>query len=112
MNLATTSIWRLPPPIRVRMCVLIPAKDERLGIGETVSSVLAAGVPPKDVYVMDDGSSDGTGDIALSHSANVLRNEKHIGKARSIRRAARHWTLTDNTTRFSLWVAEVGRGQG
>jgi glycosyltransferase involved in cell wall biosynthesis len=47
------------------MCVLIPAKDERLGIGETVSSVLAPGAPPKDVYVMDDGSSDRTGDIVM-----------------------------------------------
>src|ERR1043165_4365707 len=62
-------------PIRIRMCVLIPAKDERLGIGKTVSSVLAAGAPPDDVYVVDDGSSDGTGEIARSHSVNVLRNE-------------------------------------
>ena len=95
MNLATSSIWR-PPPIRVRMCVLIPAKDEHLGIGKTVSSVLAAGGLPQGVYVMDDGSSDGTGDIAWSHSVNVLRNEKNIGKARSIRRAARHWTLAEH----------------
>ena len=107
MNLATTSIWRPPPPIPVRMCVLIPAKDERLGIGETVSSVLAAGAPPKDVYVMDDGSSDGTGDIAWSYSANVLRNEKDIGKAWSIRRAARHWTLTDNYDLICLMDADT-----
>jgi biofilm PGA synthesis N-glycosyltransferase PgaC len=91
----------------MRMCVLIPAKDERLGIGKTVSSVLAAGAPPEDVYVMDDGSSDGTGDIARSHSVNVLRNEMNIGKARSIQRAACHWTLTANYDVVCLMDADT-----
>jgi len=91
----------------MRMCVLIPAKDEHLGIGKTVSSVLAAGAPPEDVYVMDDGSSDGTGDIARSHGVNVLRNEKNIGKARSIQRAACHWTLTANYDVVCLMDADT-----
>lgn len=91
----------------MRICVLIPAKDERLGIGKTVSSVLAAGAPPEDVYVMDDGSSDGTSDIARSHGVNVLSNEKNIGKARSIQRAARHWALTANYDVICLMDADT-----
>jgi poly-beta-1,6-N-acetyl-D-glucosamine synthase len=94
-------------PIRIRMCVLIPAKDERLGIGKTVSSVLAAGALPEDVYVMDDGSSDGTGEIARSHSVNVLRNEKNIGKARSIQRASCHWMLTEKYDAICLMDADT-----
>src|SRR6266498_5411355 len=91
----------------MRMCVIVPAKDERLGIGKTVSSVLAAGALPDDVYVMDDGSSDGTGDIARSYGVNVLRNEKNIGKACSIQRAARHWALTANYEVICLMDADT-----
>jgi len=91
----------------MRMCVLIPAKDERLGIGKTLYSVLDAGAPPEDVYVMDDGSSDGTGDIARSHGVNVLVNEKNIGKGRSIQRAARHWALTANYDVICLMDADT-----
>jgi poly-beta-1,6-N-acetyl-D-glucosamine synthase len=68
--------------------VLLPAKDERLGISKTVTSILNAGVPPHDIYVVDDGSSDGTGDIARSFGVNVFRNEKNIGKALSLKRGA------------------------
>jgi cellulose synthase/poly-beta-1,6-N-acetylglucosamine synthase-like glycosyltransferase len=80
----------------VKFCVIVAAKDEKLGIGKTVRSILAAGVNQADVYVMDDGSRDGTGGIAGSYGVNVLRNEKNIGKAKSILRATEHWSLTDN----------------
>ena len=63
-----------------RLCVMLPAKDEAVGIGRTVGSILRAGLLPADVYVIDDGSSDGTGNIARSFGVNVARNEKNIGK--------------------------------
>ena len=71
-----------------RLCVLLPAKDEAVGIGKTLKSILRAGVLSADVYVIDDGSSDGTGGIARSFGVNVLRNEKNIGKAHSLARLA------------------------
>src|SRR5437764_1465324 len=70
------------------MCVLLPAKDERLGIGKTLRSILNAGMLVQDIYVVDDGSSDGTGEIAHSFGVNVVRNQKNIGKALAIRRGA------------------------
>lgn len=76
-----------------RLCVLLPAKDERFGIGKTLRSILRAGVSPSDIYVVDDGSSDGTGDIAHSLQVNVLRNPKNIGKAYSIKRGALEFGL-------------------
>ena len=51
-------------------------------------SILRAGVLPADIYVIDDGSSDGTGEIARSFNVNVVRNEKNIGKAHSLARLA------------------------
>jgi hypothetical protein len=55
-------VRRAAPEVRVmRMCVLIPAKNEHLGIGRTLRSILGAGMAPSDVYLVDDGSKDGAG---------------------------------------------------
>ena len=45
------------------------------------------------MYVIDDGSSDGTGEIARSFGVNVARNEKNIGKAHSLARLASRFEL-------------------
>jgi len=67
---------------------MLPAKDEAVGIAKTLRSILRAGLLPADVYVIDDGSSDGTGEIARSFNVNVARNPKNIGKAHSLARLA------------------------
>ena len=46
----------------------------------TVQSILRAGILPADVYVIDDGSSDGTGDIARSFDVNVVQKRKEHWK--------------------------------
>ncbi|MBV9481598.1 MAG: glycosyltransferase [Acidobacteria bacterium] len=71
-----------------RLCVLIPAKDERLGIRKTLKSIRCAGLLPLDIYVVDDGSNDGTADIARDFDVNVLRNPQNMGKAYAIAHAA------------------------
>jgi biofilm PGA synthesis N-glycosyltransferase PgaC len=72
---------------------MLPAKDEAVGIGRTLGSILRAGLLPADVYVIDDGSSDGTGEIARSFGVNVARNEKNIGKAHALGRLASTFEL-------------------
>jgi len=89
------------------LCVLLPAKDECLVIGKTLRSILRAGVSPSDVYVVDDGSSDGTGEIARALGVNVLRNPKNIGKAHSIRRGAREFQLTERYGYVCLMDADT-----
>lgn len=91
----------------MRLCTLIPAKDERLGIGKTILSVINAGVLLADIYVVDDGSSDGTWDIARAYDVQVLRNENNIGKAKSIERATRHFRLTERYDVISLMDADT-----
>lgn len=44
--------------------VVIPARDEARNIGDCLRSVLASTYPALEVLVVDDHSSDGTGDIA------------------------------------------------
>jgi cellulose synthase/poly-beta-1,6-N-acetylglucosamine synthase-like glycosyltransferase len=51
-------------------------------------SILRAGILAADIYVIDDGSSDNTGEIAARLTCNVVRNEKNIGKAHSLARLA------------------------
>ncbi len=91
----------------MKLCALIPAKDERLGIGRTLSSILAAGLDPADVYVVDDGSNDGSGDISHSFGVNVLCNEKNIGKASSIARGTEHFGLLEHYDIIALMDADT-----
>lgn len=91
----------------MNLCVLIPAKDERLGIGKTVQSVLDAGASARDIYLIDDGSSDRTGEIAKSFGVSVLRNEKNISKAMSIRRITTHFDLTNRYDVICLMDADT-----
>jgi len=55
---------------------MLPAKDEAVGIGRTLRSILQAGLLPADVYVIDDGSSDKTLEVARS----AFAREEHAGK--------------------------------
>jgi poly-beta-1,6-N-acetyl-D-glucosamine synthase len=90
-----------------RLCVLLPAKDEAVGMGKTVKSILKAGVLPSDVYVIDDCSSDGTGEIARSFGVNVARNSKNIGKAHSLTRLASVFDLVRRYDYICLMDADT-----
>ena len=88
-------------------CVVLPAKDEHLGIGKTLRSILNAGAASSDIYVIDDGSSDGTGDIAASFNVNVVRNSTNIGKAKSVQRLAAVSQLTERYDYICLMDADT-----
>src|ERR1700746_97566 len=89
------------------LCVLIPARNEAIGIGVTIKKLLEAGLAASDIYVIDDGSTDGTGDIALGMGANVLRNEKNLGKATAVRKATTHFSLEQRYDFLSLMDADT-----
>lgn len=61
------------------VAVLMPAFNEASRIGASVSAALA--IPQVDeVIVIDDGSLDGTGDLAEKAGAKVLRLGRNVGK--------------------------------
>jgi glycosyltransferase involved in cell wall biosynthesis len=62
---------------------LVPAKDAVGSIAATVTSLRATGAL-SDIVVIDDGSSDGTGDTAAAVGATVLRLPRNIGKAGAV----------------------------
>lgn len=52
-----------PPSGPARLAVVIPARDEVQNIGPCVEAVLAQDHPDLHVTVLDDGSTDGTGEV-------------------------------------------------
>lgn len=68
--------------------VVIPARDESATIGGVVTRVRAA-VPGAEVIVVDDGSTDGTGDLARGAGATVVRHPTSRGNGASIKTGAR-----------------------
>lgn len=62
---------------------LIPAHDEAARIADTVAA--ARGIPCLDrVLVIDDASSDGTGELASEAGAEVLRLDRNAGKGAAL----------------------------
>ena len=65
----------------VRPAVLIPTKDNAASVGAVVASALVHGLP---VFVVDDGSTDGSGERARAAGAIVLRHDQNRGKGRAL----------------------------
>lgn len=73
--------------------ILIPACNERDGIGVTVERVKAIakslGPGPVEILVVDDGSNDGTGDIAERAGARTVRHPHNIGYGAALKTGIR-----------------------
>ena len=66
----------------MKTLVVVPALNESLSISGVINSIRAEGF---DLVVVDDGSSDGTGDIARSAGALVLRLATNLGVGGALR---------------------------
>lgn len=67
---------------RDRCCVVVPALDAARTLGPVVAGALAT-VPS--VLVVDDGSHDGTGEVARAAGAEVVRHPYNRGKGAALR---------------------------
>lgn len=52
----------------IKYVIITPARDEQQFLAQTVRSVAAQTMPPAEWVIVDDGSSDGTGEIADRHA--------------------------------------------
>jgi hypothetical protein len=77
---------QLPERFRDRIAILIPAYNEAENIGHVLDQMPAevCGVPTA-VLVVDDGSRDGTGDVAAAHGAAVARHVTNRGGGAALR---------------------------
>lgn len=65
---------------RSRIAIIIPALNEAATIAQVVTQVCAYGRP----VVVDDGSHDGTGELARAAGAEVVRHEHNGGYDRAL----------------------------
>jgi cellulose synthase/poly-beta-1,6-N-acetylglucosamine synthase-like glycosyltransferase len=71
--------------------VLIATKDGEATVEETISWARFQA----DVYVVSDGSTDGTVEVATSAGAQVLALEQNIGKPNALREGFHHFNLEE-----------------
>ena len=71
------------------LLVFIPAWNEEQSL-PAVLSELAEGLPDANILVVDDGSTDRTGDVARAGGAEVVRFEQNRGLGEGIAAGYRH----------------------
>jgi len=69
-----------------KVSIVIPAYNEAMNIGRLIESIQYQDYPFQsyEIIVVDDGSEDGTGELARSYGAKVIRHERNLGKARAL----------------------------
>lgn len=71
------------------LSIVIPAYNEGGGVGHTLDAVRAAladsGIAPYEVVLVDDGSTDDTGAIALAAGARVVRHPHNSGYGHALK---------------------------
>jgi hypothetical protein len=76
----------LPDRFRGKIAILIPAYNEAENIGVVLDQMPAAVCDVRtEVLVVDDGSRDGTGDVAAEHGALVARHVTNRGGGAALR---------------------------
>jgi biofilm PGA synthesis N-glycosyltransferase PgaC len=83
-----------------RLTVLVPAYNEAASIADTIRSLQGQSVPPEEIIVIDDCSSDGTGDAARKLGVTVLRPPKNTGS----KAGAQMYALAFVHTEFTMAV--------
>lgn len=59
--------------------VIVPAYNEAASVGDTIRSLQAQTCPPSEILVVDDCSTDGTGDVARALGVTVIRPPVNTG---------------------------------
>jgi glycosyltransferase involved in cell wall biosynthesis len=76
------------PSDRPAVSVVIPALDEAATIADLVGRIRAVG-PAYEIIVVDDGSSDATGERARQAGATVIRHPYNLGNGASVKAGCR-----------------------
>jgi poly-beta-1,6-N-acetyl-D-glucosamine synthase len=86
--------------LRPGVTVIVPAYNEAASVGETIESLLNQTVPAVEIIVIDDCSTDGTGDVARKYGVTVLRPEKNTGS----KAGAQNLALATVDTEFTMAI--------
>jgi len=80
-----------------KLALLLPGHNEELIIATTIRSAIASGQQKRDIFVVDDNSSDKTRElaVALLGEQNVLSVERS-GKALAVKKAIKHFEIEEH----------------
>ena len=87
-------------PRRPGVTVIVPAYNEAASIGDTILSLQNQTTPAAEIIIIDDGSSDDTGDVARSYGVTVIRPERNTGS----KAGAQNFALQFVTTEFTMAI--------
>ncbi len=73
---------------RPRVSVVIPTHNGAATLAACLESLQASSLPPDEIVVVDDASSDGSAEIAQQLQCRVVRLDENIGAARAKNRGA------------------------
>lgn len=73
----------------VELSIVIPAFNEADHLAELLGKIGALKLPTAEIIVVDDGSADGTADIASGAGATVIRHPYNIGNGAAVKSGMR-----------------------
>ncbi len=83
-----------------RLTVLVPAYNEAASVADTIRSLQEQTLPPHEIVVVDDCSTDGTGDVARALGVTVLRPPVNTGS----KAGAQNFALERVSTPFTMAI--------
>src|SRR6188768_3928121 len=73
----------------VETSVIIPILNEAENLKKLIGRIRAIGLPDSEILVVDDGSCDGSAEIAFNAGANVVRHPYNIGNGAAVKSGIR-----------------------
>ncbi len=83
-----------------RLTILVPAYNEAATVSETIRSLQRQTLPPEEIIVIDDCSTDNTFEVAKSFGVTVVRPPKNTGS----KAGAQNYALPMVKTEFTMAV--------
>jgi len=73
----------------VATSIIVPVYNEAENLQKLLGQINALGLPDCEIIVVDDGSSDGSADIAMAAGAHVVRHPYNIGNGAAVKSGMR-----------------------
>jgi glycosyltransferase involved in cell wall biosynthesis len=72
-----------------QVSIVIPVFNEAENLERVIKKITVLGLPGCEIIVVDDGSTDGSADVAMKAGANVIRHPYNIGNGAAVKSGIR-----------------------